>query len=305
MYSIDAKQYNFLQQNSPGNDGYGQVGSKGDTGINGNSIYFTPYIFKIDGILNDECRTLIAEGKELSDNDFYDKKDVTYKTNDLIIDKIGNVYTLHFDEDTGELENAIFLSNIFSQGSIIGNSLTCVIRCDESVDSSAYYKRQPNSEYLGEYDTKTCSPYIYHRDRYIKRLCGSWVYFSVVIPESEYGDFIYKYTLLFPNGQKLERITENTSCELFVDNRYVYSCRPSDASLNELTLATSYVNINNSNEYEYEVSNLISNYIENECTAYVEITDKESRSVYRVYANSIIRPLTTNPAADNNTDNNG
>ncbi len=300
MYSIDAKQYNFLQQNSPGNDGYGQIGSKGDTGINGNSVYFTPYILKADGVLNDDCRDLIEEGKELSDNDFYDKKDVTYKTNDLIIDKIGNVYTLRFSESTGELENVIFLSNIFSQGSITGNLLTCNIKCEAAPDSSAYFK-YPNSAFLGEYDTKTCSPYIYHRDRYVGRLCGSWVYFSIAIPESDYGNFIYKYTLLFPNGQRLEKMTENTSCEVFVDNRYVYSCRPSDASISELSLALNYTNVGNNGEYDYEFSSLISNYIENECIAYVEITDKESRNVYRIYADSIVR----NPSEDNNTEDNG
>ena len=47
MNSIDAKGYNFLQQNSPGNDGYGQIGLKGETGEDGNSVYFTPYILSL------------------------------------------------------------------------------------------------------------------------------------------------------------------------------------------------------------------------------------------------------------------
>ena len=53
MNSIDAKQYNFLQQNLPGNDGYGQIGVRGNTGIDGNSVYFTPYVmYSLDVLLS-------------------------------------------------------------------------------------------------------------------------------------------------------------------------------------------------------------------------------------------------------------
>ena len=293
MNSIDAKQYNFLQQNLPGNDGYGQVGAKGDTGMDGNSIYFTPYILNTEQGMN-ECRKLILGGKELSDNKFYDGKVITYKTNDLIIDKLGDVYTLRFtdnsEETENEIEDIIYLNNIFSESSITGNPLQCTLKCDENIDSSTYFKAQPNEAYLGEYDLKTCSPYIYHRDRYIRRLCGSWIYFSINIPESDYDNFIYKYNLLFPNGQKLEKISENTACEIFVDNRYVYSCRPSDSSIAELTAALSFNSAEDSNEYEYEFSNLIANYITDKCVAYAEVSNKETRNVYRIYADAIIRP---------------
>lgn len=303
MNSIDAKQYNFLQQNLPGNDGYGQIGVRGNTGIDGNSVYFTPYVMSTEQGMS-QCRELIMAGKELSDNKFYDNKDVVYNTNDLIIDKLGDVYTLRFvdnpDAETNEIENIIYLTNIFSEGSITGNALQCTLKCDESADSSSYYRGQPNSACLGEYDPKTCSPYIYHRDRYIGRLCGSWLYFSITIPESDYGNFIYKYTLLFPNGQRLEKMTENSTCEIFVDNRYVYSCRPSDSSIAELFGTLSYNNVNNNQEYAYEFSNLIADYIVNECMAYVEISDKESRNVYRVYADTIMRP-----EIENNQENNG
>ena len=95
-------------------------------------------------------------------------------------------------------------------------------------------------------------------------------------------------------------MTENSACEIFVDNRYVYSCRPSDSSITELFDTLSYNNVNNNQEYAYEFSNLIADYIINECVAYVEISDKESRNVYRVYADTIMRP-----EIENNQENNG
>lgn len=296
MNSIDAKQYNFLQQNLPGNDAYGQTGAQGNTGIDGNSIYFTPYILNtVEG--RNSCEELIKTGKELSNNEFYNNKNVTYKTNDLIIDKLGDVYILRIaDKSDSEeiiLESIFYLNNIFSQGTIT-DSLQCILKCDEAEDSSVYFRKQPNNAYLGEYDIKTSSPYFYHRDRYIKRLCGSWLYFSINVPESDYGNFIYKYTLLFPNGQKLEKLTENTSCEIFVDNRYIYSCRPSNSTITILKQLFS-----SNKEYEYSFSKLIANYIAEECKAYVEISDKESHNIYRVYADEIQQPETNN-SDDNN-----
>ena len=193
MNSIDAKGYNFLQQNSPGNDGYGQIGLKGETGENGNSVYFTPY--RLSGENNDyeRCLTLINEGKELSNNLEYESKNVIYKTNDIIVDKLGNVYIIIINEGAFDIK---FLNNIFTQGNITGSELICRLNAVFTDSSSEYYYKKRNNNFLGEYNSRTGSPYIYHRDRYQDKLCGGWLYFHVPTQDQEYLNFIYKYVAI-------------------------------------------------------------------------------------------------------------
>lgn len=286
MNSIDAKGYNFLQQNSPGNDGYGQIGLKGETGENGNSVYFTPYRLSSDDPENPAdtsiCLELIREGKELSNNSEYESKDITYKVNDLILDKLGNVYILN---SAGELRK---INNIFTQGSIAG-TLTCTAHAIFSDPSDEYYYQKQNYNFLGEYNSKTGSPYIYHRDRYQNKLCGSWIHFSISIPENEQLFFnnIYKYVILLPNGQKVEKVSNNSSCTIFLDNRYFYSCRFSDTINTRLKTIANYLSIGENNEYEPEFTyELITNGLPL-CKTYVEITNRDTHITYRIYADNI------------------
>lgn len=290
MNSIDAKGYNFLQQNAPGNDGYGQIGIKGDTGSNGNSIYFTPYVLSTPEGMR-ACIDHILEGKELSDNPLYESADVTYKVNDYILDKLGNVYILKTwkgEADDEELPfSIVYLNNIFSKGSVTGSTLQCILNMSPNESSDYYYKKKYNDDFIGPYNTKTGSPYIYHRDRYVSRLCGSWLYFTIPLSDQEYHDYIYKYVLLFPNGQRLEKVTKTSSCEMFVDNRYFYSCRFSDEVTEELINLAAYHSIEENDEYSFPFTySLVSNGI-SMCKAYVEITNKDTHSIYRVYADTI------------------
>lgn len=305
MNSIDAKGYNFLQQNMPGNDGYGQKGIMGDTGGDGNSVYFTPYILTNEAD-SSACRDLILKGKELSNNPLYVNKHVEYKVNDIILDKLGNVYILKDKGDNSDLENfpfiIFFLSNIFERGSVTGNSLQCTVNYSENPESDYYYKKKYNDDFIGAYTNKTGSPFIYHRDRYVSRLCGSWVTFNIPTIEQEFHDYLYKFVFVFPNGQKLEKQTHASSCEIFLDNRYFYSCGLSDPDNQNGKVAAlrTYANYHsNASTGEYDIyftAALLAIFIE-KCMAYVEITNKETNDVYRIYADSIrLAPV------DNGTD---
>ena len=305
MNSIDAKGYKFLQQNKPGNDGYGQIGLKGESGEDGNSVYFTSYA------LNDRsnfeiCKTLIKEGKELSNNPNYDSKNIVYKINDIILDKIGDVYILkswtdtnlnnNSEDNTIEHEtpfNIVKLNNIFAEGSITGSQLNCDLKIVFSDTESEFYYKKHNDNYLGEYNNKTGSPHIYHRDRYQSEICGGWLSFSLPNPEHEYYNFVYKYVLLLPNGQRIEKVTSTSSCIMFLDNRYFYSCRfnNEDTTIIDLTNVlkeiVDYHSIQETGEYNPEFTyKLLTNGI-NLCKAYVEITNRDTHNVYRLYADTI------------------
>lgn len=279
MDSIDAKGNEFLQLNAPGNDGYGQEGSKGENGIDGNSVYFSSFQ---DASVT-ECAELIRLGKELSDNPQYISREVTYKTNDIIIDKSGHVYMLKIDNDTVTF---IRMHNIFSYGSVISNA-SCAIRISD-VPQTQYYYRVPNENYIGEYNDNSASPYIYHRDRYKGFYCGSWLYFDVNIIES--SDYLYKYVLMLPNGLKIENTTTTSSHSMFVDNRMLYGCL-FDTQVDSSTLKEigNYHSIYENNEDGYDFTWALSEKIINECTAYVEVTDKVSSKVYRKYIRNIER----------------
>lgn len=284
MNSIDAKGKEFLQLNAPGNDGYGQEGSKGDNGINGNSVYFSSYR---DASVP-ECRALIIEGKELSDNPQYVSSDIEYKTNDFIIDRSGHVYLLKKEGDEVSLMK---MHNIFSSGSII-QDFTCTLKVHDTPDSSYFYKK-PNESFIGNYNDNTGSPYIYHRDRYKGFYCGSWLVFDVNITEG--SDYLYKYVLMLPNGLKIENMTTTSSYEMFVDNRFLYGCRfneadnPNDENVPTLKTVGNYHNIEVNGEYDYDFTAALAAKIINTCTAYVEVTDKISRKTYRRYAENIAR----------------
>jgi hypothetical protein len=290
MNSIDAKGYSFLQQNAPGNDGYGQIGIKGDSGSDGNSVYFTPYVLStVEG--RRECIARISNGEELSDNPQYSSNMVEYKVNDYILDKLGNVYILKSWGNTSEEHeipfNITYLNNIFSKGSVTGSSLQCILNISQDETSDYYYKKKYNDEFIGPYNKRTGSPYICHRDRYVSRLCGSWLYFTIPLSDQEYHDYIYKYVLVFPNGQRLEKMTKASSCEMFVDNRYFYGCRFSEDVSEELQNLAAYHSIEENSEYDFPFTYaLVSNGI-GMCKAYVEITNKDTHSTYRVYADTI------------------
>ena len=278
MNSIDAKGSEFLQLNAPGNDGYGQEGSKGETGINGNSVYFSS--FKDASV--PACAELILQGKELSNNPQYVSSTIEYKTNDVVIDKSGHVYMLNIDNDT-----VTFLSmrNIFSYGSIIDN-MDCVLHISDTPQTQFFYK-VPNENYVGEYNDNSGSPYIYHRDRYKGFYCGSWILFDVNV--TELSDCLYKYVLMLPNGLKIENTTTTSQHTMFVDNRFLYGCVFDESPEETATLKEigDYHNIEQTNEYGYNFTAALARKIVDTCTAYVEVTDMTSRKVYRKYARRI------------------
>lgn len=274
MNSIDAKGSEFLQLNAPGNDGYGQEGSKGENGINGNSVYFSS--FQDASVA--ECAQLIMDGKEPSENPQYVSSRINYKTNDVIIDRMGHVYMLKIDDEVHFMR----MHNIFSYGSVI-NNIDCKLHISD-VPQTQYYYRVPNESYIGEYNDNSGSPYIYHRDRYKGFYCGSWIVFDVNV--MELSDYLYKYVLMLPNGLKIENTTTTSSHAMFVDNRMLYGCVFDDSSV--LKEVGNYHNIDNNDEYSYLFTYALSEKIIN-CTAYVEVTDKISHKVYRKYVRNIER----------------
>lgn len=283
MNSIDAKGNEFLQLNAPGNDGYGQEGSKGENGTDGNSVYFSSYK---DASVQ-ECVNLILAGQELSNNPQYVSEHVEYKTNDVIIDKSGHVYMLNIDTDNNTV-SYLRMHNIFSYGSAIDN-VDCKLHVNNTANSEFYYK-VPNENYIGEYNDNTGSPYIYHRDRYKGFYCGSWIVFNV--NTTELSDCLYKYVLMLPNGLKIENTTTTSKHQMFVDNRFLYGClfdEPTSSEDPTLKEIGNYHSINENNEYGYNFTRALSQKIIDTCTAYVEVTDLISHKVYRRYARQIVR----------------
>lgn len=283
MNSIDAKGNEFLQLNAPGNDGYGQEGSKGENGIDGNSVYFSSY----EDASVPECAELILLGKELSNNPQYISNQVEYKTNDMIIDKSGHVYMLNVDTENNAV-TFLRMHNIFSYGSAI-NSVECKLHISDIMNSQYFYK-VPNESYIGTYNDNTGSPYIYHRDRYKGFYCGSWIVFNVSI--TDLSDCLYKYVLMLPNGLKIENTTTTSEYQMFVDNRFLYGCLFEEnptAEEDTLKQIGNYHSIEENNEYSYNFARALSQKIIDNCTAYVEVTDLVSRKVYRKYARNIQR----------------
>lgn len=277
MNSIDAKGSEFLQLNAPGNDGYGQEGSKGENGIDGNSVYFSSF----QDASTAECAQLIMEGKELSDNPQYVSSHINYKTNDVIIDRMGHVYMLKIDDEVYFMR----MHNIFSYGSVI-NNIDCKLHISD-VPQTQYYYRVPNESYIGEYNDNSGSPYIYHRDRYKGFYCGSWIVFDVNV--MELSDYLYKYVLMLPNGLKIENTTTTSQHTMFVDNRFLYGCVFDESPEETATLKEigDYHNIEQTNEYGYNFTAALARKIIDTCTAYVEVTDMTSHKVYRKYARRI------------------
>ncbi len=291
MNSIDAKGYKFLQQNLPGNDGYGQIGLRGDAGRDGNSVYFTPYVLSTDEGMA-ECVRLLMEEKELSNNPRYESSHIEYKVNDIILDKLGDVYILKTRKGETAGSNLPFtiayLNNIFSQGSITGSVLQCKLNLSADSSSDFYYRKKYNDSFIGRYNNSSGSPYIYHRDRYVSRICGAWLYFTIPVLEQNYGNYIFKYVLLLPNGQRLEKVTETTSCEMFIDNRYFYGCRFPDETMNELRNIAGYHSIEDNKEYEFPFTYALVSCYTDLCKAYVDITNKDTHRIYRIYADNIM-----------------
>lgn len=283
MNSIDAKGNEFLQLNAPGNDGYGQEGSKGENGIDGNSVYFSSY----EDASVPRCAELILSGKELSNNPQYISDQVEYKTNDMIIDKNGHVYMLNVDTENNAV-TFLRMHNIFSYGSAI-NSVECKLHIN-NITNSQYFYKVPNESYIGPYNDNTGSPYIYHRDRYKGFYCGSWIVFNVSI--TDLSDCLYKYVLMLPNGLKIENTTTTSEYQMFVDNRFLYGCLFEENPTSEedtLKQIGNYHNIEENNEYSYNFARALSQKIIDNCTAYVEVTDLVSHKVYRKYARNIQR----------------
>lgn len=282
MNSLDNNGKEFLQLNSPGNDGYGQRGSRGDKGTEGNSVYFTPYIFETRGEYNAECVELINNGRELSNNPQYPSSHINYKDNDYIIDKHGYAYMIKAISAELPQDKFMKMQNLFSGGSGIG--LQCRMHIGETRDSSFYYK-VPNESYIGPYNDNTGSPYIYHRDRYNGYFCGSWLRFEV--SASADVNYAYKYVLRLPNGLKIENMAYTSTYEMFVDNRILYTCFFDSATNEELKTYGNYHNVEETDEYSFEFSRKLAEVMTATCTAYVEVTDKDSGKVYRKYATEI------------------
>lgn len=271
MNPYDLQRYMFLSKNKPGNDGYGQTGSKGKKGQSGNSVFFTPCDLSVEESVN-ICLERIAAGQELSDNADYKSAAVTYRNNDYILDSRARIYILRMEDGETSLE---FLRDLYESSSPVADA-TCRTYVDDSSTGLGFLQKNP--AYLGEYSKVSSSPYIYHRDRYSDVIPGVWVEFTLQLTaDADTQDYTYRYVLMLPDGRRVERYSGVPVCDMFVENRMLYGC---DTSLGENAIG--YRCIGDSSEYDEETAEKFRNEIMQNCTAYAEVMAVNGR-IYRKY----------------------
>lgn len=287
LYSIELNGKEFLQKNLPGNDGYGQVGTCGLPGNMGNSIYYTAFDLSNESDM-EACLSLINAGKELTNNEKYIKgKSIQYNNYDYIIDKNGIIFLLQKNEES-EFELSIF-RNLFKKAKLIDH-LTMYIDVNVDNPEQRYYYKQTNEDYIGkEFDTVTSSPYLYHRNSYNKNIYGFYIIFKVSLAvtaeesteenEARVDVSTFKYTLLLPNGQKLEAYYQGTEYPMFIDIRNLYGMA---STLYDGVCDSEYVSINDNKEYSPETVASYANFVKNNCIPYVEAYTSTGK-IYRKY----------------------
>lgn len=270
MNIYDLKGQEFLQQNYPGNDGYGQVGAMGDRGDHGHSVHFTSY-----DLSNVEDRNkvlmLIHAGKELSNNEKYESSIIEYQSNDLIIDRYGEIY--NYDGENS-LEH---FRSLFAPGNPINSLELSLYANDDTLPE--YRALQPNPDYADKiYNRKACSPYIYHRHLYSKWVNGVWVELIANMVDGRESAYTYKFAVMLPDGETITKYTTANTCPIYINMRMLDACSTDE----NLKNAIAYHGIMNSGEYAQNAANAVLDYIRENCIYYVDAIS-ESGEIFRKY----------------------
>lgn len=285
----------FISYNNPGITGYSQKGSIGDTGERGSQIYFTPYVG------NDaSCIEKIKNGKELSNNPNYNSESITYYDNDMVLDingdlwKIVIIYSL-LPEESGKITavNMIKQNNILSYFTSTNTaSFISSFNVNNDTDSTLHTIHsyaQPKQNDISVSVTTVNSLYQYYRDILKPYSYGNWYKMTVDFINSAIisDSYSFKFVIVLPNGITVEKVSNSRSNWIFIDNRLLYGIRSAVDSSNytDLKTAISYQSGINNNENTYNTVTKFADMISKYGKAYVEIMDKNSGLVYRVYAN--------------------
>lgn len=310
-FSYDGK--GALPKYAPGIPGYGQKGAPGNTGDDGENVYYSSYI-----ISNETDRANAEEKinarKTLSNNKLYnDDKNINYKVGDIVLDAEGIFYKIKYDETAKLLkfsgEDTQVNINTNSSLTIDDFSVACITsfkvkkteidpdlsdRTDANEDPSVpdydddtLSWKIENPYYVGDYDDNSKSPYITHKNYYSKYLYGNHIKFT--ISSKEYlTDCTFKYCLTFPSGEIISKISNSMSETIFVDNKFVYdnigdeafSEYKYDIDSNGMSKDVKSI-IKELGEEDRYIAIIASEYIKKYCKAYAEITTA-SNTTYRI-----------------------
>lgn len=309
-FSYDGK--GALPKYAPGVPGYGQKGAPGNTGDDGENVYYSSYI-----ISNETDRANAEEkintGKSLSNNALYnDGKNINYKVGDIVLDAEGIFYKIRYDDTTNLLkfsgEDTQVNINTNSSLTIDDFSVACVTSfkikktevdpdlsnetnaSDENIpdyDDNTLSWKIENPYYLGDYDNNSKSPYTAHKNYYSKYLYGNHIKFTIA-SKDPIDNCVFKYCLAFPSGEMISKMSNNMSETIFVDNRFVYD-NIGDEAFSEYqydidsngTLKDVKSIIEELGEEDRYIAIIASEYIKKYCKAYAEITTG-SNTTYRI-----------------------
>ena len=222
----------------PGIPGYGQRGSRGNTGFPGASVYYSSFDLsnpKEQKLAND-C---IKNNKVLSNN-LDDANANEYREHDIIIDTTGALYILVKDEKSDELKISGYQTSnnstsVYSSPAehFTGFNIFCSTSFLKSSSYSWKRKNPKGSETLLEKTSEKNGKYMYtktpnkvrYRNKIEDTVYGNYVTFKLTHDNTiQDSDYIYTFVLCFPNGQCFKTISKSSACTMFIENRYIYGC---------------------------------------------------------------------------------
>lgn len=305
----------YVPSYKPGFPGYGQDGANANTGAIGASVYYSSIdfstIFENTSLL-EKVNYLIKNGKSLSNNDVLVQAEnvnsINYKENDIIIDSTGAFYYL---SDDLSLNKCDFNKDLKSE--IAKNIKFLDVYCATKYYRSASLTNETNNNSIDQ--TVTSYKFI-HNDNNTEKLYGNYVKFDLSFKETfDTSNLIYKFVLILPDGRVLEHYNTSSSDLIFVENKLLFNCVDAltgkdmasitmkdikDALVKqnkwtELSVTTDdsdfetplkdlvyYYGVSSNNLSSISVSIIMSYIIRNNCSAYVEISDKSNGEVYRL-----------------------
>lgn len=204
----------FVLQTGSGIFGYGEKGKDGEQGIRGNGVFYSS---ETDPSTMVEK---IIEGKPLSNNPNSNFGDRNYMDGDTVLDSLGNTYVIN-DNDI------ILTGNLFSDESP-NVEAECSLATEYNTILDARSYSQPNPMYKGKYNNRTCSPYIFHRTSYYRRICGNWIRFKVKWSLNNESESIYIYKITLPTGECIKKVSTSPDEYIFVENSMLVDCGGED-----------------------------------------------------------------------------
>lgn len=227
----------ILPEYNPGIPGYGQRGSRGDTGSAGASVYYSS--FDLSNPANyDLANKYVKANKSLSNNLSQDNFN-EYCANDIIIDCTGSLYTL-MQTDDGLAITTFTANNTSSVYALQMEHFTKLdIYCSTSFLKSSVNRWKvlnPNgveTVMANPDDVEDDTIYMYlntpHKIRYRNKIEGDIYgnYVKFVLSHDDLvneSDYTYTFVLCLPNGQTFKSFSSIASCSMFIENRFIYGC---------------------------------------------------------------------------------